>query len=140
MFNTLNYGFRAEVVPVWNGEEFEIRDVYTVSTTITNEIYMPMPPEHPEYNMYIGHLKPHFGIAAMYDPVRSTILYTALQTVLRPGGDDNYLQMELAEQTHRLYDVAQRVDRNRRAIKDAFAKCVEDVLCDDLIWYIFRFC
>ena len=42
--------------------------------------------------------------------------------------------------THRLYDVAQRVGKERQALKDAFAELCGSRLSLDALRHIFRFC
>ena len=136
-------GFERQVIAVWNGEQFEVRDVFVVTTAITNNVDFNLPPEHPQYNNWYGHVATLWGIGAGYDPARQSIVYGALDMFLVPGGTpeaDRDLQHELAQLSHRLYDVTQRVDRERRALKNAFAQCVNRVLNDDAISYILRFC
>ena len=143
MFDTMGSGFRRGVIAVWNGEQFDVRDIFTVTTSITRDVDVNLPPEHPGYNNNLAHVATSWSIGAAYDPVRQSIVYGTLEMFLRPGGTpeaDNYLQYELAQLSHRLYDVAQRVDHERRALKNAFAECVKNVLNDDAISYIFRFC
>lgn len=42
--------------------------------------------------------------------------------------------------SHRLYDVAQRVDMERNALKQAFAECCANRLNRDVVEFVFRFC
>ena len=42
--------------------------------------------------------------------------------------------------SHRLYDVAQRVGRERQALKDAFAELIGNRLSLEMLHHIFRFC
>jgi hypothetical protein len=143
MFDTMGSGFRRDVIAVWNGEQFDVRDTFTVTTSITRDVDVNLPPEHPGYNNNLAHVATSWSIGAAYDPVRQSIVYGTLEMFLRPGGTpeaDRDLQHELAQLSHRLYDVTQRVDRERRALKNAFAQCVNRVLNDDAISYILRFC
>ena len=143
MFYTIGAGFNRGVIAVWNGEQFDVRDTFTVTTLITRDVDVNLPPEHPEYNNNLAHVATSWSIGAAYDPVRQSIVYGTLESFLLPGGTpeaDRDLQHEIAQLSHRLYDVAQRVDHERRALKNAFAQCVDKVLSSDAISNIFRFC
>ena len=136
-------GFNRAVIAVWNGEEFEVRDIFIVSTLITRVVDVILPPDHPDYRNNLAHVATSWNTGAAYDPLRQTIVYGTLESFLLPGGTpeaDRDLQHEISRLSHRLYDVAQRVDHERRALKNAFAECVKNVLHDNAINYIFRFC
>ena len=47
---------------------------------------------------------------------------------------------EFCTLSHRLYDVAQRVGRERQALKDAFAEVCGSRLSLEMLHHIFRFC
>ena len=59
---------RHEVIPVWNGKQYDIRDVLMLTTEITTEVYHTLPPEHPRYNNTALHVGTSWGIGALYDP------------------------------------------------------------------------
>ena len=143
MFYTMGAGFNRGVIAVWNGEQFDVRDIFAVSTLITRDVNVNLPPEHPEYNNNLAHVATSWNIGAAYDLVRQSIVYGSLESFLLPGGTpeaDRDLQHEIAQLSHRLYDVAQRVDHECRALKNAFAECIKNFLHDNAISYIFRFC
>ena len=101
----------------WNGEDYDYTDVLILS----NE-YSHLPKPYGEESF----------ICKVYNPVTQTILY-APNTVVHC----NMIHLSL---NHRLYDLAQRKNEERKAIKDAFAQCLSKKLCDDIVGYILRFC
>jgi len=143
MFDTTGSGFRRDVIAVWNGEQFDVRDIFNVSTLLTRDVDIDLPAIHPKYNNNLAHVATSWSIGAAYDPVKQSIVHGTLEMFLLPGGTpeaDSDLQHEIALLSHRLYDVAQRMDHERRALKNAFAECVKNVLNDDAISCIFKFC
>lgn len=143
MFDTMGYGFRRELIAVWDGEQFELRDSFIVTNLITNDVIVNLLPEHPYYNNNRAHVATSWSIGAAYDPVRHSIMYGTIEAFLRPGGTpaaELHLQHNLAILSHRLYNVAQRVDHERRALRNEFAQCAKKFLIEDAIDYILRFC
>ena len=83
MFSTMGTGiFRPEAITLWNGEQFDIRRDCPVSTKIMSEIKIDLQPEHPMYNDNLNTSCYIWGIAAMYDLTRDTIVYARLDIVL----------------------------------------------------------
>ena len=71
-------GFRRGVIAVWNGEQFDVRDTFTVTTLITRDVDVNLPPEHPAYNNNLAHVATSWSIGAAYDPIRQSIVYLSL--------------------------------------------------------------
>ena len=78
-------GFRRGVIAVWNGEQFDVRDTFTVTTSITRDVDVNLPPEHPKYNNNLAHVATSWSIGAAYDPVKQSIVHGTLEMFLLPG-------------------------------------------------------
>ena len=78
-----------------------------------------------------------FAVGIYFDQEMGQIFYSSN----RPVFDRRARLCDVMDWTsHRLYDLAQRVDRERQALKDAFAELCGAKLSLDTLRHIFRFC
>ena len=112
-------GYRRRMVASWDGHAHRIRRVlivnrHTMGTTFDSGHYMGP------------------GTWACFDVQSEEIIYVSYSALFT-----SKLSSKLS---YRLYNVAQRVDQERKALKQAFAQYCANKLNRDVIEIIFRFC
>jgi hypothetical protein len=121
----------------WNGERYVHREVLQVSNVYTR--YISLDSAVPGTIVGQSWTMEVYGTGIFWDPVSREILYVSKRQVFKQINDLHsvYIQMLTG---HKLYDLARKIDRERQALKDAFAELIGSSLSLDTLRHIYRFC
>ena len=135
-FRSIDFNHRHQLL-YWNGERYVHRDVMEVGDFYTRQIILdiaiPGTIVDKSWTIQI------YGTGVFWDPLTGEILYVSKRQVFKQLSDchSTYVQMLTS---HKLYDLAQKINRERQALKDAFAELIGNRLSLEMLHHIFRFC
>ena len=133
-FNCQRFPDRLADYAFWNGETYENRVVFQVSNAYIGYIRLDeaVPGALVEAdNVYI------FGTGIYFDQETGQIFYASNRPVFHPKST---IYERMVWTSHRLYDLERKNDRERQALKDAFAELCGPRLSLEILHHIFRFC
>jgi hypothetical protein len=133
-FDCQLFSDRRAYYPCWTGEAFESMAVFQVSESYIKSVNLNTP-----VSGTLRHRKVPwaYGVGIYFHQETGRIFYASNRSVLRMRYDPS---SDWLWTSWRLYDLAQKNDRERQALKDAFAEVCGSRLSIDALRHIFRFC
>ena len=133
-FNCQRYTDRSAEYVSWNGEKYVSLLVFQVSNVYTKCITLDEAVPGTWEGSFTHKV---YGIGIYFDQETGQIFYASNRPVFQVDGC-RYTLMDWT--SHKLYDLAQKTNRERQALKDAFAELCSSKLSPDVLCHIFRFC
>jgi hypothetical protein len=128
------YSDRKAYYAIWTGETFDDTAVFQVSSAYIKSVKLDQPvPRTLNYTLASW----VYGIGIYFDQETGRIFYASNRPVFQMRYDP---PTDRLWTSHRLYDLAQKNDRERQALKDAFAELIGNRLSLEMLHHIFRFC
>lgn len=118
----------------WNGETYESRAVFQVSDVYTKKITLDKAVPGTSQGLSTNKV---YETGIYFDQNTGRVFYASNRPVFQVDGWRHTLRPWTS---HKLYDLAQRVNRERQALKDTFAEVCCSRLSRDTLLHIFRFC